>query len=313
MKIDIHAHDYPLAFYNEFKTLMERGVVPSPTQPIQPWREEEHLALLNETGLDLQVLSLSLTAYLKDKAACVGLIQAANDGFAEICARHPERFVAFAALPLVDVDTSLRELHRAVNDLGMKGVILGTNVLGEPLDGEALYPVYEELNRLELPVLIHPMDPGGPAQAYEYRLDLYVGWPTDTTLAVARLILSGALDRFPNMKLILSHLGGSTHYLLERISEAGRHFGRMERPLRDYYHSIYYDTAGPVSSSAVLCAHRLFGAGQILFGTDYPFGSERGRDYIQRAVASVEELALPAPDQEAIFFRNTQGLLKLPG
>ncbi|MEE8109768.1 MAG: amidohydrolase family protein, partial [bacterium] len=259
MKIDIHAHEFPSAFLKEFEALIERGALPRPDFKLRPWDLDGHLALMDEMGVDLQVLSLAITAYPEDGEGALALCQAANDSFASAARKHPDRFISFAALPLSDVEASIRELRRAVTELGMKGVILGTNVQGEAIDGEAFFPLYEEINRFRLPVLIHPMDPKGPSRAYQYRLDLWVGWPTDTMLAVARLVLGGVLDRFPDMTLILSHLGGSTHYLLERIGEAARH-GRMERDVLDYYREMYYDTAGPVSASAVLCAHALFGA-----------------------------------------------------
>jgi predicted TIM-barrel fold metal-dependent hydrolase len=217
MKIDIHAHEFPTALLKEFETLIKRGVLPRPDFKLRPWNIDEHMEVMNEKGVDLQVLSLAITGYPADREGALALSQAANDSFAEACRKHPDRFISFAALPLTDVEASIRELRRAVDELGMKGVILGTNVQGEPIDGEALFPLYEEINRFKLPILIHPMDPKGPAQAYEYRLDLWIGWPTDTALAAARLVLSGMLDRFPDMTLILSHLGGSTHYLLGRI------------------------------------------------------------------------------------------------
>ncbi|MBI2880322.1 MAG: amidohydrolase [Candidatus Tectomicrobia bacterium] len=310
MKIDIHGHQYPAAFLKEFKRLVERGTLPRPAFDFQPWDIEKHLALNDEMGIDLQVLSLTMTAYPPDRTVALDLVQGANDGLAEASRRHPDRFIAFAALPLVDVDASVRELRRAVTELGMKGVILGTNVQGKSIDAEAFHPLYEEIHRRKLPVLIHPMDPKGPPQAYDYRLELWIGWPVDTAYATARLILSGVLDRFPGMTLILSHLGGATHYLLERIHHGGR-YGRAERPVLDYYRKMYYDTAGPVSSAAVLCAHRLFGAERILFGTDYPFGGDGGKEFIQKAVDCVTDLSLPKREEEAIFSGNTRRLLGL--
>jgi aminocarboxymuconate-semialdehyde decarboxylase len=308
MLIDIHGHQYPDAFRDEFMNLVKRGDMPAPEYSLPPWRVGEHLALNDEMGIDRQVLSLTLQVYPSDPAALRDLLQAGNEGLAEVCRRHPDRFTGFAALPLVDIDASVQELHRAVNDLGMKGVILPTNVQGEPIDGEAYNPLYQEIDRLKLPVLLHPVDPKGPAQAYAHRLELWVGWPMDTTLAAARLVMTGVLDRFPNLTLILSHLGGGTHYLLGRICEGARRCD-IERPAMEYYREMYYDTAGPVSSSAVLCAHDLFGAERIVYGTDYPFGPELGRDFIGKAIACVKELSLPPAEEKAIFSENARTLL----
>ncbi len=310
MKIDIHAHEFPAALLKEFETLIKRGALPQPDFKLRPWNIEEHMEIMNEKGVDLQVLSLAITGYPADKEGALALSQAANDSFAEASRKYPDRFISFAALPLTDPEASIRELRRAVNELGMKGVILGTNIQGAPIDDESLFPLYEEINRFRLPILIHPMDPKGPAQAYEYRLDLWIGWPTDTALAASRLVLSGVLDRFPNMTLILSHLGGSTHYLLGRIGKAAR-YGKMKRDLMDYYKEMYYDTAGPVSSSAVLCARDLFGAGRIVYGTDFPFGEDQGREFIDKAVRCVTDLSLPAEEEEDIFCGNARRLLGL--
>ncbi|MFQ5915702.1 MAG: amidohydrolase family protein [Nitrospinota bacterium] len=310
MKIDIHAHAFPESFVKEYKPLVESGLVPSIDLDFRPWNVDEHLALLEEVGIDLQVLSLVLTAYVPDRDAMRGIIQAGNDGIAEVCRRFPEKFAALAALPLVSVDDSVQEVRRAVDQLGMRGVILGSNVRGEPIDGEKYHPLFEELNGRKLPILFHPIDPMGPERYNEFQLDLWVGWPAETTFAISRLILNGVLDRFPDMRLILSHLGGSTHYLLERIGEAAR-FGRMERPFLEYYKAMYYETAGPVPSAAVYCAHSLFGPARILLGTDYPFGPEEGRDFARKAISCVTQLSLPEEDEESIFSGNARELLGL--
>ncbi len=310
MLIDIHGHQYPDAFLDLFKALVEREDMPPPEYSLPRWDLDAHLALNDEKGIDLQVLSLTLQSYPADPAAARDLIQAGNDGLAEVCRKHPDRFIPFASLPLVDVEASLREVQRAVTDLGVKGVILGTNVRGEPLDGEGFLPLYEEINRLKLPILIHPLDPRGPAQAYTHRLELWIGWPVDTAYAAARMVLNGVLDRFPDIRLILSHLGGATHYLLERICQAGPK-AQIERPVIEYYREMHYDTGGPVSSSAVRCAIDLFGAEQIVHGTDYPFGPSGGREFIDKASACVRDLSLPRPEEEAIFSGNAKKILGL--
>ena len=286
MKIDIHAHQFPDSFVQVYKPLVEQGVVPGVDLEFRPWILEEHLALLDETGIDKQVLSLVLTAYPSDREALRDLVQSGNDSFAEVSRKHPDRFAALAALPLTSIEDSLKELKRAVVELGMKGVILGTNVRGEALDDEKYFPLFEELNRLKCPVLLHPIDPMGPGRYGAYNLDLWVGWPAETTIAVSRLILNGVLDRYPDLRLILSHLGGSTHYMIERIGEAAR-MAEINRPVIEYFKGIYYDTAGPVPSSAVLCACNLFGSERIILGSDYPLGPEEGKEFIRKAINCV--------------------------
>ena len=124
------------------------------------------------------------------------------------------------------------------------------------------------------------------------------------------MVLNGVLDRFPDIRLILSHLGGATHYLLERICQAGPK-AQIERPVIEYYREMHYDTGGPVSSSAVRCAIDLFGAEQIVHGTDYPFGPSGGREFIDKASSCVRDLSLPRPEEEAIFSGNAKKILGL--
>ena len=308
MVIDIHAHQYPDIFRNEFKRLVELGIMPPPAYNLERWDIESHLNLNDSFGIDLQILSITLQTYPPDPDAARDLTQAGNDGLAEVCRRPPDRFAAFAALPLLDVEASIQELRRGVTDLEMKGVILGTNVRGRALDDEDFLPIWEEIDRLRLPVLLHPLDPGGPSQAYAHRLELWIGWPVDTAYAAARLIMNGILDKFPNLTIILSHLGGATHYLLERICEGIRN-SAAKRPGIDYYRNMYHDTAGPVSSSAMLCANDLFGAERIVYGTDYPFGEGQGRDFIERAFSCVKEISLPSEEEKMIFETNAKKIL----
>ncbi|MFQ5694114.1 MAG: amidohydrolase family protein, partial [Nitrospinota bacterium] len=102
------------------------------------------------------------------------------------------------------MDDAIEELERAVSERGMRGLVLGTNVAGKPLNSPEFRPFFETVNRMKLPVLIHPMDPGWPQSFSEYRLDLWIGCPFDTTLAVSRMMISGLFDDFPDFPLIVS-------------------------------------------------------------------------------------------------------------
>ena len=310
MRIDLHAHEFPERYLMEIRRLMEQGKFPVVAEPLGPWRLDEHLALMDATGVDLMVLSLASPTYVEDRALALELARMANEAFVEVARKHPDRFRVFCFVPLVHVEDAVAELHRCVAELGCRGLILGTNVLGKPLNHPDLLPLFEALNRLRLPVLLHPMDPRGPESLYEFRLDLWVGWPFETTLAVSRLVLSGLFDRFPDFPLILSHLGGNVPQMMERIAMASRR-GRAAKPPLEYFKNFYYDTAGPVPPEAVRCAADMFGVDRIVLGTDYPFGAGKGRTFIEKALACVEALPVAEAEKAKVYGGTAARLLGL--
>ena len=228
--------------------------------------------------------------------------------FADAAKKHPEKFVAFACVPLGSVDDAIEELEHAVGELGMRGLILGTNVIGKPLNAPEFRPFFETLNRMKLPVLIHPMYPDWPEYFSEYKLDLWLGWPFETTLAVSRMILSGMFDDFPDFPLIISHLGGNLHYMCERIGSAF-HLGSSKEEPMEYLRRFSYDTAGPVVAAAVGCAIEMFGSPKILFGSDYPFGPGSGELFIRKGISCIEDQGCGADEKEAMFCSNARAIL----
>ncbi len=311
MKIDLHAHGFPERYLREIERLMGEGKFPVTAEPLKRWRLDEELAAMDATGIDAMAVSLIPATYVEDRALARELAAIANESFAGAARKYPERFAAFAFIPLGHMGDALAELKRCVETLGCRGLILGTTVLGKPLNHPDFLPVFEAIDRLRLPVLLHPMDPGVPAALREYRLDLWIGWPYETTLAVARLVLSGVFDRYPHFPLILSHLGGNVPQMLERIDMAARR-GRAEHPPLDYFKRFYYDTAGPVPPEAVRAAAELFGVGQIVLGTDYPFGPGNGKVFTEKALHCVGALRASREEKALAYGGTARRLLGLP-
>jgi aminocarboxymuconate-semialdehyde decarboxylase len=169
--------------------------------------------------------------------------------------------------------------------------------------------VFAKINAMKLPVFIHPVDRDDFPPAWRYfRLDHYIGWPVDTAVSICKMICSGMLDLFQDLTLIVSHMGGPIHTLMARIDRSNRDGGALKRPA-DYLKSFYYDTAGPSHCGAVVGAVHTVGANHILFGTDVPWGQEG--DYLERALASVEDTGLPQEQKELIYSGNAKILLKL--
>ncbi len=203
-----------------------------------------------------------------------GFARQINDLFLELTQRYSTRLSCYAALPVQNLSAALAEVVR-VADAGARGVILSTRPGGFRLDDRQLWPVYGELERRGLPVLIHPHYAlgGEDLHGYNHGLPVVFGFPFETTVAVARLILCGALDTFPNLQFIAAHLGGTLPYLAGRLdvwyaSVGGTHI--RQRP-SEYLKSMYYDLL-VYHAPAVACALMLVGPDRLLFGSDHPFG-----------------------------------------
>jgi predicted TIM-barrel fold metal-dependent hydrolase len=321
MRIDVHAHYYPPAYlevleraYAHPATPREIGVRRILDGKIRPTpamsRLDDRLAEMDRYGVDMQVLSVSIPqAYHADRATAVAMAQAANDGTAEACRRYPARFKGFASLPLPHVDAALDELARAIDQLGLHGVVLGGNVLQEPLDKPAFAPLFDEINRRNLAVFIHPMVPCGVECMQEYDLAAAVGYMLDSCLAALRLVYSGTCERCPNLRPILCHAGGYLPFQWERLNasyytrpEARE---RISRPPTEYLKRFFYDNAN-FHVPALRCALETVGASQLMLGSDYPFGLGD----IGKMVSSFEALGLGPEDRARVESGNALSVLR---
>ena len=240
MKIDFHNHFYPTEY---LKKLEEWGIRYEFTHDatglkivkekgarflgITPQMEDadKRIADMERLGLDLQVLTLSTpSAYFSTRKRNLYLSKMTNDYYAGLCQRYPKHFMAFATIPLGHPDDAIPELHRCVNDLGMRGVVIGTNINGKHLHVKEFWPFYEEVSRLDLPIFLHPMVPVHPEQMAEWPLVPLIGFVMDTTLTVSKMIYSGLFEKYPRLTLILPHSGGTIPFLLERINNGYRAF-----------------------------------------------------------------------------------------
>ena len=152
----------------------------------------------------------------------VDLARLANDEMAELVLKYPDRFVAgVACLPMNDMDAALQETDRAINDLRLRGVLIYTPINDKPLDSPEFIPLYEKMSQYDLPILIHPMrNPDYPDYRTEneskYRVYNTFGWPYETTVAMTRIVFSGILEKYPNLKFVTHHCGGMVPYLVRK-------------------------------------------------------------------------------------------------
>lgn len=252
----------------------------------------------------------------------VELAQIANDEMAELVAKYPDRFVAAVAyLPMNDMEASLREAERAIEDLNLSGVLVYSPVEDKALDAPEFLPLYEMMAGYGLPIWLHPIRDRSTADYKsetfsKYRIFHIFGWPYETSAAMTRLVFSGVLDRHPDLRFITHHCGGMIPFFSERLAGQGRRMMSqfyveekldLSRPPIEYFKLFYGDTALG-STPGLMCGYSFFGADHILFGTDMPFG---GAPQIAQAIDSVEKMSIPESDKHLIFHGNTRKLLKL--
>ena len=187
----------------------------------------------------MQVLTLAAPTVesVASPEVAVDLCRFANDEMAELVEKYPDRFAAaIAALPLNDLDASLKEIDRAIRDLRLRGIQMYSDVNGMPLDAEALYPIYEKMERYNLPILIHPKrSPALPDYPGEensrYRAWTKLGWPVASSMAIFRLVYGGVMERFPNLNIVTHHCGGVIPYLAGRMEWNDDFNGAQGHPL----------------------------------------------------------------------------------
>jgi predicted TIM-barrel fold metal-dependent hydrolase len=309
--IDVHAHAFPPGF---MKKLNESASRPLDIRKNWEWDQSRFLAEMDRYGVGIQVLSLPhVYEYysVENRSLGIDLCHMANTEYAEITARLPARFRMFAAVPLPDVDQACRELERSRRLPGFCGISLSTNLHERTLEDPEFAAFFQYANQSEVVIFLHPLQRSFPEQWYGYRLEHLIGLPVDTTFALARLALSGFFDRYPKIKIIGAHVGGTIPFLAPRIERAFREGKSLHKPSH-YFGKLYYDTSGPTHEAILACVAKMFGAEQIVFGTDYPFGlGQEGKQYVEHAVGVVQESGLNSDELTKVFSRNARKLLAL--
>jgi 6-methylsalicylate decarboxylase len=240
------------------------------------WSKEATISFMDDAGIDVAVVSLSTPGvHTGDNAKARDLARRCNEFMAELVYARPDRFASFACLPLPDIDASLTELSFAFDVLKLDGVVLFTNANGVYLGDAVLEPVFEELERRQAVVFVHP-NPSPDTAAHSLGLpDNLLDFPTDTNRAVAQMHYMNRFARTPHVKYIFSHAGGSIPYLAARfaiIDEIGFIAGGERRgTAADMFRRMYWDTALAASDPVLRMLRDVAGIDQVLYGTDFPY------------------------------------------
>lgn len=311
--VDVHTHIYPPAYVSllrsrshvpymrTFPDAPEAGerlvILPSEDaatttargRPIGPeyYDEEEKIKFMDAHSIDISVISLAnpWLDWCKPEEASEAARQI-NDDVEAVCSRHPGRLYAFGTLPLsAGADAVVTEINRLPTLKHMRGVIIGTGGLGKGLDDPALEPVWQALQQTSQLVFLHPHYGlpgsvyGDRASEYGHVLPLALGFPLETTIAIARMVLSGVFDSFPQLSVLLAHSGGTLPFLAGRIESCIAHDGHLKaankiaqrRSLWDILKTNIYLDAVVYADPGLKAAVEASGADRLLFGTDHPF------------------------------------------
>ncbi|MBI3512582.1 MAG: amidohydrolase [Proteobacteria bacterium] len=335
-KLDIYNHVLPRAVTDRMRELApDKGDIVKRVTSIKMLHDiEARIAMMDQWPGYQQVLTLSnppLEA-IAGPADTPGLARLGNDALADICKRRPDKFPAWAAsLPLNNIEASLEEIDRAIA-IGARGIQLFTNVNGRPLDEPAFLPIFARaVEHHRVPIWLHPArganTPDYPTEKKsKYEIWQVLGWPYETSVAMARLVFSGLLDRFPEMVIITHHLGAMIPYFEGRVGPLFDQLGSRtsdedyttllnsmkKRPI-EYFRMFYGDTAVGGSRSAIRCGLDFFGAERVLFATDCPFDPEGGPMFIRDTIAAIDALGLPDAERRQIYVDNALRLMRMDG
>ena len=324
MKLDLHTHFYTDKYFQSIRDLpSEFSFAESSTgQTIITYRGARFFGVtpamtdvtkrledLDRVGIDVEVVSLSTpNVFFTSAEHQPDVARMMNDSYANLIAKYPERFKGFASIPLDAPDAALSELHRAIDELKLNGVILLSNIGGQPLTSPEYREFFAEANRMQLCIFLHPMLPANADSFREYVLGPIIGFPFDTSLAVARMCYDGMFADFPNIRWIIGHLGGAVPYLMERMDNGFRDFAdcraKIDKLPSFYLKQLYYDTVS-FSPHTLSMVRNIVGADHMVMGSDYPhlLGS------IGRAVSSIADLEISGEEKQQIFSGTAMSIL----
>jgi 5-carboxyvanillate decarboxylase len=277
--------------------------------------DRERLEIMDKGGVAVHLLAMTSTGvqtFETEKA--VAIARLGNDRLAEVIRRHPTRYAGLASIAPQDPARAVKEIDRAINQLKLNGVMINSHTNGEYLDQKKYWPILEAAASLKVPIYIHPRAPS-PAMAKpyrEYQLEHAIwGYQAETGLHGLRLIVSGVFDRYPDLKIVLGHMGEGIPYWFYRMDWMATHFD-MRRPKIGMKPSEYFKRNFLITTSGVnwlpalkFCIEVL-SADNIMFAVDYPYQET------MEAVQWLVDAPLPEADKRKIFHENAERVFRIP-
>ena len=331
-KIDIYNHVMPPAYLALVNThCKEPGMVRRMNSLRMLWDMPARVEMLDAWPEVQQVITCAVPSpeMLGGPDESPAFARVANEGMAEICRQWPHKFPAFvASLPMNNPAAALEEMDYAIEKLGARGIQVLTNVNGRALDEPDIFPIFERVTkRHQMPVWMHPTRPASrpdyPTEdKSKYEIWQVLGWPVETSVAMARMVFSGLLERLPELRMITHHCGGMLPYFSGRAETLWAQLGSrsadgsedhvlksLSKPPMAYFKMFYGDTVLGGSSSALRCGLDFFGPDHVVFASDCPFDPEGGPMFIREGIRSIEDLKLDKEDARKLYFGNAFKLL----
>lgn len=312
MRIDVHAHYFPEKYLDRLDGyggsqstlhIRKNKLVAEGSLYVA-----DLLRNMDMGRVDMQILSVSnQLPYFERESDAVDAAKLGNDIYAEVVKKYPRRFAAFACTPLPHMAASIEEIGRALDDLGMVGVTAGTAVCGTSIADAAFDEFFAELNRRKAVLFLHPMGGNAGSPLIESaKLTWPIGAPLEDTICMLQLMQAEIPARFPDVKIILPHLGGFAPFLAVRLDRLRTRFLPDSAVLPSVQaKSFWYDSVNS-NPWALRCAWEAVGAERILFGSDYPFWHD---DAYVRSVDYVQEAGLTAKEVDGVLGGNAESLL----
>lgn len=332
IRLDAFTHLFPPGYLERMQEhVADKGSIKRWLNLPMLWNVEERLRLVDSFGDYQQILTNTQPPLevVAGPEVTPELARIANDGFAELCRRHPDQFPTFvASLPMNNPAAAVAEIDRAIS-IGARGVQIFSNVAGKPLDRPEFFPIFERMAHHDLPIWLHPARGAGFADYKDEKKSRYeiwftFGWPYETSAAMAHIVFSGMFDKLPGLKIIAHHMGAMVPFFEGRVGPGWDQLGTRtddedygallkslkKRPI-DYFRMFYADTALFGARSATQCGLDFYGIDQCLFASDCPFDPEGGPMYIRETIKVLDSLGLEEADREKIYGGNLRRLMKL--
>jgi 2,3-dihydroxybenzoate decarboxylase len=281
--------------------------------------DESRLADMDASGIDMQLLLLTAPGVqVLDGPLAVSMAKLSNDMVADAVRKHPTRYAALAAVAPQDPVAAAKELERAVQSLGLKGAVINSHTRGEWLDDEKFWDIFAAAEALNVPIYIHPSGP--PASMVGPFLErglegAVFGFGVEVALHVLRLIVSGAFDRFPKLKIVIGHTGEGLPFWLYRLdymhtasvkSERYPTLKPLKKKVSDYIReNIYVTNSGVAWEPSVMFCHKVLGADHVLYAMDYPY------QFVPEEVKIADALPMSDLDKKKFFQLNAEKLFNL--
>jgi len=281
--------------------------------------DERRIRDMDTAGIDKQLLLLtSPGVQVFDAATAISVAANSNDQVSEVVRKRPDRFAALAAIAPQDPHVAAKELERSVNQLKLKGAVINSHTQGQLLDDQKFWPIFEAAVALNVPIYLHPNTPPpdmiGPL--LERGLDGAIyGFAVECGMHLLALITSGLFDRFPNLRIVVGHLGEGLPFWMFRldfmhraqvISKRHERLKALKRTVSDYLReNIYFTTSGMAWEPAIMFTRSVIGADRVLYAMDYPY------QYVPEEVSVMEKLPISEQEKAAFFQANAELVFKL--